>query len=196
MQKKQLRQHYRCMRRSLSSAMQQQASFSLAKKLSEHELFLDNHKFACYLAFDGEININPLIEKIWQQGKQCYLPKIISDQEMQFVLYEKNSKMQKNQFNILEPQKTAAIDVKELDVVLMPLVAFDKNGFRLGMGAGYYDRALAFLQNAKHNQPLLIGVAYDCQQCDKLPIDEWDVPFDHIFTESGLKPIKKCQTTT
>jgi 5-formyltetrahydrofolate cyclo-ligase len=79
-----------------------------------------------------------------------------------------------------------------LDVILMPLVAFDGQGNRLGMGAGYYDRTLAFLRHRRHwRKPRIIGLAYEFQRMPALPAEPWDVPLDGIITEAGFYKISR-----
>lgn len=97
--------------------------------------------------------------------------------------------MKPNQYGISEPDIPISHQLKpiELDIVLMPLVAFDLNGNRLGMGGGFYDRSFSFLMRRKSNKkPRLIGVAYDFQEIETLDSDSWDVPLDAVVTESRL----------
>jgi 5-formyltetrahydrofolate cyclo-ligase len=92
--------------------------------------------------------------------------------------------MRANRYGILEPKLNCSqiCPLPELDYVLMPLVAFDKFGNRLGMGGGFYDRTLARLYEQHWQQPQLIGLAHACQQVDELPIESWDVPLKTIIT--------------
>lgn len=188
-QKKQLRQYYRQRRRAISPEEQRKNARELAANFSQHFLFTQNNFFACYSAFDGELCLSPLLELIWKAGKQCYLPRIKSDNTMQFVLYQSDERLIKNQWGILESQTNHTIDAKVLDVVLMPLVAFDQSGSRLGMGAGYYDAAFSFRKEKHATAPLLVGVAHSSQECEKLPADSWDIPLDFIATEKAIKKL-------
>ena len=99
--------------------------------------------------------------------------------------------MQKNRFGIPEPASGAFCDPVHLEIVLTPLVAFSTNGMRLGMGAGYYDRAFQFLRKDPEAGPWLVGVAYALQQVDSLPADPWDVPLAAILTERGLQVFRE-----
>jgi 5-formyltetrahydrofolate cyclo-ligase len=97
--------------------------------------------------------------------------------------------VQANRFGIPEPQLPAAQQwqPEALDAVLVPLLAFDRHGNRLGSGAGYYDRSFAFLGTRRPRPaPLLIGVAYAMQEVERLAIEPWDVPLDYIATEAEL----------
>ncbi len=79
---------------------------------------------------------------------------------------------------------------QELDLVFLPLVAFDRVGHRVGMGGGYYDRTFAFVQQM-HHKPILIGLAYEMQQVDGLPFCTWDIPLDGVLTEKQLRLFQK-----
>jgi 5-formyltetrahydrofolate cyclo-ligase len=96
--------------------------------------------------------------------------------------------LQTNKYNILEPEFVVenALAAAELDVVLMPLTAFNREGFRLGSGGGYYDRTFAFLRERSVRKPLLIGVGFALQEFVELQHDEWDVKLDGVLTEQEL----------
>ncbi|MES2204590.1 MAG: 5-formyltetrahydrofolate cyclo-ligase [Pseudomonadota bacterium] len=149
--------------------------------------FRKSFNIAVYLAHDGEIDLQYLIEKLWQTECAVFLPVVHADtQQLCFVRYRASTTMKKNQYGIQEPENMTEFILPEaLDIVLMPLVAFDHNGARLGMGKGYYDKSFAFCRYP-HIKPMLVGVAYQCQYCEMLPVDEWDVPLDGIMTEKKL----------
>jgi 5-formyltetrahydrofolate cyclo-ligase len=111
---------------------------------------------------------------------------------MQFARYDPDLSLARNRFGIAEPARDApTVAPRFLDVVLLPVVAFDAAGTRLGSGAGYYDRCFAY-RNARQSwhAPLLIGVAFACQEVPALARQAWDVPLDAIVTEGGLR---RCQ---
>ena len=94
---------------------------------------------------------------------------------------------EKNRFGIKEPISTDIINADQLDILFMPLVGFDKDKNRIGMGGGFYDRTLAFKKQQKMaKNPKLIGLAFDCQQVEQLEVQEWDVPLDVIITPSQI----------
>lgn len=139
---------------------------------------------ACYLHYKDEFDSLPMLQAIWQAGKKCYLPVLTEQKSLRFVRYHSGDTLQANQFSILEPtDKTDEISCQDLDMVIMPLVAFDMHGHRLGAGGGYYDRTFASLDRNANKHPLLIGLAYTAQQADLLPADEWDIGLDGIVTE-------------
>lgn len=96
--------------------------------------------------------------------------------------------MTHNRYGILEPQLNCShvSPVAQLDMILMPLVAFDSKGNRLGMGGGFYDRTLAHLPKNKAQRPTLIGIAHQCQFVDALPVASWDIPLDYIITDERI----------
>ncbi len=106
---------------------------------------------------------------------------------MQFVPFTPQTPMVKNRFGILEPRSRQKISPQQLDVVLLPLLAFDQQGNRLGMGGGYYDRTFAFLrQKAWRKRPLLIGIAHDFQQVAELEHAPWDVPLAMVVNNNTV----------
>jgi len=178
-----LRNAIRIRRRKLSLVEQQHASELLLQRLSIHPKVQLSQTVALYLANDGELDPMLFINWCWQQGKQVYLPVLhpFCFGHLLFILFERNSVMVKNNYGICEPKleinKVCPLD--QLDVLFTPLVAFDNSGARLGMGGGFYDRTLA---NWQQHQVYPIGLAHDCQQVDKIPVEQWDIPLPEIIT--------------
>jgi 5-formyltetrahydrofolate cyclo-ligase len=145
-------------------------------------------KIALYQPQDGELSPLFLADWLYQAGHQLYLPILHphAHNPLRFAPWSPDiSPMKTNKFGIKEPLHSAAhrLSAHSLDLIFMPLVGFDAQGSRLGMGGGYYDRSLAFKMRAPHRGPLLIGLAHECQKIDQLPIEDWDVPLDMIQTE-------------
>ena len=148
------------------------------------------------MANDGEIDPSPYIKVLWKYKKQVYLPVLHPTKKNQlwFYRYQPDTRLKPNRFGIAEPKIRHAerIPPWALTLVLLPLVAFDTEGGRLGMGGGFYDRTFAFMnknhQNRKDKKsrsgmPLLCGLAHDFQQVERLPTAEWDVPLKNIATD-------------
>jgi len=194
---KTLRQQIREKRRTLSDAEREQASFLLCERIAASRLFQQSEHIAFYLSNDGEIDLSILIQHAWLQGKQCYLPVLAepNTQRLWFIPYTPQTKLKNNRFGIPEPihsHKTRLRKTLSLDLILMPLVAFDKQGNRMGMGGGFYDRTLAFLKQRKYwHKPNLLGVAYELQKQEQLESNHWDVPLQAVATESQLYPCNK-----
>ncbi len=145
-----------------------------------------------YFAYGHEADLHYVIDVARRRGCLLYLP-VITDfrhSRMRFVRYRTDSVMRVNRYGIAEPDPRHAevIPVRKLDLILLPLVAFDERGWRLGSGAGYYDRALHHLRAGRRwRRPKLIGVGYECQRVARLQPDAWDVPLDGMLTERGLR---------
>jgi len=186
--KKVLRQAFRAKRQELSAQQQRNASENFANYFLKHDLFERCHTFACYLAHDGELDLTPVIKAIWSKNKKCYLP-VIKDELLAFALYEKDAVLKENKYKILEPRSAEHIGLNKLDVILLPLIAFDHHNNRLGMGEGFYDKTLAsaksIMMKALTTMPTLVGVAHQCQEARRLPVDTWDVPLDMVITDQG-----------
>ncbi|MDR8522638.1 5-formyltetrahydrofolate cyclo-ligase [Shewanella fidelis] len=186
--RKELRQQIRQARRSLKEEQQTHYAQTAAKLAVAHLCQLKARRVAVYLTNDGELDTKPLIEALWQAGIEVYLPRLhpFSVGNLIFLRYDKNTQLQQNSLNIWEPKLdiTQMILAHELDVVITPLVAFDKQGNRMGMGGGYYDRTLANWQTV--GRPMPIGYAHDCQQVDSLPCEHWDVPLPVIVSPSAI----------
>ena len=182
-----IRQLKRNQRRSLSAESQQQHSKALCQNIIQQKSYRNSQRVACYLANDGEIDPYQLIEHAWFANKDVYLP-VLSPikNSLYFAHYDENSRFKHNRFNIAEPicQPSDWIRASQLDLLLLPLVAFDANGNRVGMGGGFYDRTLAYLQHRRYwRKPVLMGLAHEIQRTDQLDSQRWDIPMDYIITE-------------
>jgi len=186
--KTELRREIREARRNLSSDIREQAALNICAFISPLDVFQDSNHVGVYLSSDGEINPHQLVDLAWQQGKSCYLPIIDSKGEntMKFVRYTPDTEFFLNRYNIPEPvhEPEDLWDATVLDLVLAPLVAFDDQGNRMGMGKGFYDRTFEFVRQTK--KPFLMGLAHSCQQVDSLTSEEWDIPLNGLATEEQL----------
>ena len=197
MNNKNLRQQIRKQRRALSDAERNQASALLCERLADSRLFQHSKDIAFYLPNDGEIDLTMLIEHAWGLGKHCYLPVLAepNTKRLWFIPYTPGSKLLPNRFGIPEPVATKSSRLRKtisLDLILMPLVAFDHEGNRLGMGGGFYDRTLSFLAHRQHwHKPNLLGVAYEFQKQKKIEKNDWDIAPHAIATEQALYFMKK-----
>ena len=141
---------------------------------------------AAYLPNDGEIDPLPLMGGLWSMGKTLYLPVLnpIAAHQLWFARYREGDELVTNRYGILEPRQRQLVNPRFLDLVLTPLVAFDTDCNRLGMGGGYYDTSFAFLRN-RHCwiRPRLLGLAYELQKCPRLQVNDWDIPLHAVITE-------------
>jgi len=184
-----LRRQLRQARRSLSPEQQLSAAKALLSCFQEqlsNPQIVDAKRIALYLSNDGEISPHLLCEYFWQQNIQTYLP-VIQGKQLTFALYSADTIWQENVYGIKEPITMDYLSGDELDIVLLPLVGFDSEGGRLGMGGGFYDRT--FANKRTDEAPLLIGLAHDCQHVNRLPVEGWDVPLQAILTPTHVIPV-------
>jgi 5-formyltetrahydrofolate cyclo-ligase len=178
--KQALRQDLRQRRRSLSVSDISLASSQACKLLRTDARFQSAQSIAIYSPFSGEIDPTELVT----DRQTFYLPVIDSHTGMHFVEANLSDEMHANRFGILEPQSGKTIAITSLDMIVLPLVAFNRRGDRLGMGAGFYDRALANLGGS----PYRVGIAYSWQEVDQLTSNPWDVPLHAVVTDKEIIP--------
>jgi 5-formyltetrahydrofolate cyclo-ligase len=153
--KTQLRSDLRQRRQSLGQEQQLQAARDMAQQVASLPLWHDAQRIALYLAADGEIDTGPLAEAARDLGKQLFLPLIHAGSEQ------------------CAPEA--------LEIIFLPLVAWDKSGHRLGMGSGFYDRTLDGIKG-----PLRVGLAHEVQQVASVPHDPWDIALHFVATNAAL----------
>ncbi len=185
-----LRRSLRARRARLTPEEQQDAAARLAREVAATRVFQTSRRIACYFPNDGEIDPTPLMQIIWSRRKVCYLPVLsrLSHDRLWFAPVWPDTAFAPNKFGIPEPVAPlrSLVRATQLDLILAPLVGFDTQGNRLGMGGGYYDRSLAFLRGRRHwRKPRLLGIAHECQRVDKLIANPWDIPLDGVITDRG-----------
>ncbi len=131
-----------------------------------------------YYPVNFEIDILDFLKEMQFKNKQICLPAIRKNSEMDFYLWSFKNSLKLNKFGIPEPDRNKKVIP---DIILVPLVAFDKNLNRIGYGAGYYDRYIEKFSNKKNI--FKIGIAHSCQKINKVPINEFDKKLDLIITE-------------
>lgn len=142
----------------------------------------ENQIVALYWPIRDEIDCKPLLTALMDSGQPVALPVVLGDEEpLELRLWEVGQPLYPSGFGTLAPAETAP--VVEPDIVVIPLLAFDKLGTRLGYGKGYYDRTLAHLSK----KPLLVGYAFSGQELDFIPRENHDMPLDILVTEAGIK---------
>lgn len=184
----QLRRLLRKARRSLNRAEQRQAAQGLYRQLAQDPLFRRARHVSLYLPMDGEIDPRLLLREAQRRGKKTYLPVLSAwpRTKMVFQRVKPGERFRPNRFRIPEPRIDARKQRKiwALDLILMPLVGFDDQGGRLGMGGGFYDRSLAYQARRKAWQkPVLLGLAHECQKVGKLAVASWDVPLQGTVSD-------------
>jgi 5-formyltetrahydrofolate cyclo-ligase len=194
--KKDIRRELRQHRRALPTEEQYVAAASVAVNLITTHWFGTSTRIACYLAADGELDLTDVLEIIWRRKKQAYLPVLshMSSDRLWFAPAEPGCALRVNRLGILEPQihRRKLIRAAKLDLILLPLVGFDTEGNRLGMGGGFYDRSLEFLRHRRYwRKPHLVGVAHEFQRVSLPTADPWDVTLDGIITDKAIYKIDR-----
>lgn len=135
-----------------------------------------------YRAIRGEVGLDAALTHLHEGGAIVTVPRVRGDR-MDFLPWTPTSETAAGSFGIDEPISGDPVLFSQHDVVLVPLVAFDETGRRLGQGGGFYDRAIS---DARAARPLLIGVAHAFQQVDSVPVEAWDMPLDAVITEERV----------
>lgn len=185
--KQKIRKSIKAKRQQLTSYQKHYAATAVWLQISRQQYFIDAQKIAFYMAIQGELDPMPILQTAFRLGKKIYLPTIDStENKLRFCRYKTNMHMHKNQYGIWEPSYSHrdGIHPLALDIVFIPLVAFDKKCNRLGMGKGYYDRIFQKYQNS--TKPQRIGLAYQFQKRHTIPISKHDVPIHAVVTEKKI----------
>lgn len=182
-----LRNHIRLRRRALSSQEQTDAALRVVSRVMNDARIRSARTLAVFLSFDGELDTRPLIDALWGAGQQVYLPVLhpFTPGHLLFMHYTSATPLVLNRLRIREPRLdiTTLLPLASLNVLFTPLVAFDAQGQRLGMGGGFYDRTLQHWRPQAGFYP--IGLAHDCQQvAGLLPVEKWDMELPEIITPS------------
>ena len=153
----------------------------------KNRLIYNKKKIAIYISLlsDGEFNTTKFITKLKKLNYKIFVP-VVQKKTLLFVRYK--APLKKNNLKIYEPINTTnRIKPQKLDIIFMPLVGFDKNCNRLGMGGGFYDRTLAFTKEKNIIKPKLYGLAYECQKCiTGIKTYNWDISLDGILTTNNF----------
>jgi 5-formyltetrahydrofolate cyclo-ligase len=179
-----LRQRNRKLRAALTPQQLELAAQALAKKIIALDAYRKAQHVAAYFAVNGEIGLDPLMDHALAAGKKLYLPNL--DQEaLRFSPYFREQKMRINKFRLPEPDvdDDEMLAPAQIDLVLAPLVVFDAERNRIGMGGGFYDRSFAMRKDPAIDRPVLIGVAHELQKVEQILPEAWDVKLDMVVTD-------------
>lgn len=184
--KRSLRVRFRDLRRGLAPSEQERAALALKRNLVSSPELKRARRIAFYVAQDGEIDPAHLMTWCLDANRDCYLPVLAPGHHDGFLWFGRvrlGDDLRLNRFGIPEPRRhlEKRLNPWTLDLVLVPLVAFDDAGHRLGMGGGFYDRTLDF--DRRFRRPLVIGLAHHFQQAESLPVEAWDVILDGVATD-------------
>ena len=173
--KRALRREIAAQKRALSPAQIEAASADLTAQLLAHPLFRAARSLYAYLSYNQEVRTVPMLEQALRDGKKVAVPKCYGD-EMKFIYLDDLTKVSKGYAGIPEPIADAPVAHDETALVLMPGLAFDPQGHRIGYGGGFYDKFLS----REPNHPTL-ALCYDFQMLPHLDTEEHDIPVDTVL---------------
>ena len=175
-------------RRQLSPEELDQHSEQIAAHLFKQRYYQQAQHISLYVAFQNEVHTKTILENALSLNKSCYFPVMKKNKQLDFFKVDATTQFAPNKVGILEPEPTQKnnhlFKPHHLDLVLVPLVAFDSDCHRLGMGGGYYDATFHFRK--QFEKPIMIGLAYDFQKLSYVPNNNLDVLLDGIVTEKHL----------
>ena len=163
-------------RRSMSDSDRQIASEKICRRVTHSREFFAANTIGCYLPMHDEVDPSRIIERAWRANKRIFCPVMGKNGEMTYRYLGRNTTLLRNSFGLWEPVDSEIIAPRQLDIVITPLVAFDKHLHRIGMGGGYFDRCFSFLRHRRQwISPKLIGVAFAAQEIDEISPNPWDI---------------------
>lgn len=178
--KKLLREHARALRAAITPEAARQAASAAAKQLIDRSELSKIRSIALYSAIRDELSTHPLATELMRRGLKLAFPRVIAGQNLQFHWVAGLDELSDGTWGIAEPSAAAPVaEPGSLDAILVPALAFDRKGNRLGWGRGHYDSALA-----AHADAIRVGYAFDCQLVNNVPARDADAPMDLIVTES------------
>ncbi|HEY3520094.1 MAG TPA: 5-formyltetrahydrofolate cyclo-ligase [Rhodanobacteraceae bacterium] len=184
-----LRAEMSARRMALGAAERINAAEGAARSLERLPEFMVDANVAGYWAVRGELPLNLVVASLHSRGQHYLLPVLDENSPrcLRFAEYRTGDGLKSNRFGIPEPRNATRIDARQLDLVLLPLLAFDARGNRLGTGGGFYDTTFSFLRDREQAaKPILVGIGYAFQQVESLPAENWDVALDYLATEREL----------
>ena len=179
--KNEIRNRYKELRRGISETEVREMSRLAAQVFLDSDLYKNSRIIMLYIPLRNETDTKDIIKKAFEDGKVLVFP-ITERENGEITPYfaEKDTVFKKGNFSVFEPCDTQMADPEKIDVVIVPGIAFDKSGNRIGFGKGCYDKFL------KSTKAVRIGYCYEAQLCEEIPADGLDERMDWIITEKGL----------
>ena len=187
-QKAAIRNERLALRDAMTPEARIEGSLAMMEKAGDGIAFDPGTVVSGFWPIRSEADIRPLMAHLRTRGARLCLPVVLDRETIVFRDFLADAPVVRTGFGTTGPGPEAA--VIDPDILLVPLSAFDRDGNRIGYGAGHYDRAIDRLR-AKGRVPKLIGIAFDCQEVASVPAEPHDVPLDGILTESGLRMVQR-----
>jgi 5-formyltetrahydrofolate cyclo-ligase len=171
---------------TLSSQSIDQLNTQVQKNIIESLDLSKMKNVLLYFPFKQEIKTNLLHQELIKYSHNIYMPKIFSESIMKFNLYTEEFSLSKNKYGITEVNNEDYLEPHLFDAMFIPFVGVDINGFRIGYGGGYFDRALSSLIDGNQKKPIIIGLGYDYQILSKNLAEPHDLRYHKVITESRI----------
>lgn len=185
--KKDMRTRMLALREKLSAGERAELSAAICANVRATQAWQRARTVLCYMPIRGEVDVRALVDELWERGSRVLLPRCRPNEPgvMDVACASCADDLGTGSYGILEPDADAcpALEDARPDLILVPGVAYDGKGFRLGFGAGFYDR---FLSGDQAPGASVYGVAYAFQILETLPVDPWDVPVQAVITENDI----------
>ena len=181
MNKEDIRRQVKARKSLLNEKERVEAARRVFDFLEKTAAFMLSEHILMYRSLDDELSTREFIDR-WHERKKFYLPRV-NGVNLDILPYDR-SRLHLGAFNIEEPDGDDTVDFSSIELVIVPGVAYDRRGNRVGRGKGFYDRLLS------NTGAVTIGVAYDFQLYDEIEPDEFDIPVQYVITEKGIIKIK------
>ncbi|MDE1885761.1 MAG: 5-formyltetrahydrofolate cyclo-ligase [Xanthomonadaceae bacterium] len=185
----QLRRRQRALCTQLPARERASAAAALVSSLEGLPEFLVDNRIAGYWAVRGEMPLHAVYASLRARGQGYFLPVLGNERTLRFAQWQAGAALRNNRYGIPEPDVPATVQAQPdtLDLMLVPLLGFDRRGNRLGSGGGWYDRSFAFLRDrTRPARPVLVGIGYHFQEIAELAPEPWDVQLDFVATDREL----------
>ncbi len=177
MDKKELRNKIRNMKRQFTSEELGELSLTVISRLKKHYAFRNSHTVLLYYSMPDEVNTHKLVDEMILEGKKVLLPVVTDNENMEIREYHsKDDLIEGSAYHIMEPVGKRFENYKEIELAIIPGMSFDQKGNRLGRGKGYYDRFLSKIPSAYK-----IGICFDFQKTTEVPTEPTDIKVDEVI---------------
>ena len=191
--RKELRRELRRRRAAMPPRLRAAASGRIALRVARTGWLRPGRSIGLYASIGDEADTGPLRQLATRRGCEVFLPRITSYSARHMVFWRDRGRYRPNRLHIPEPVTGPMRAPRRLDIVFVPLTGFNEQGYRLGVGGGFYDRLFAHRRHEAWRRPLLVGVGFDCQRTADFVPEAHDVPLDLVVTESCILDCRRSR---